>query len=157
WSYADFFGKTSFQWDIAPLPRGPVRNSTIYVGGQWSISSQTHYPEQAWRLVKFLVSDKSSEMSMRCGRAMAANRAVTERLLKHPGIPPENDYMWLEIMADARHKDFEFSEMGVYLRKARGEIGYLAQGRRTPEQACRNFTRIYNEGLDILWEEEGGP
>ena len=157
YSQEELLGKTSFQWDIAPLPRGPVRRATVYVGGQWMISSQTRHPEKAWRLAKFLVSDLSSEMSMRAGRAMAANRAVTERLLKHPGIPPENDHIWVQIMADARPKDFQFIEMGSYLRKAMDELIYISQGRRKPEEACRNFARIYNEGLKILWEEEGGP
>ncbi len=157
WAYGDLFGKTDFVWDVAPLPRGPVNRATVFIGGSWMISSQTHYPEKAWKLVKFLTDEYSSELSMEAGRALVSNRAVAERMVNHPGIPPENDRIWAEIMADARPKDFQFRGMGKYLRKALDELNFVSQGRRTPEEACRNFTRIYQKGLDRLWKEEGGP
>ncbi|MCK4626151.1 MAG: sugar ABC transporter substrate-binding protein, partial [Phycisphaerae bacterium] len=157
WAYADLFGKTNFAWDVAPLPKGPVNRATVFIGGGWMISSKTRYPEKAWRLAKFLINEYSSELSMRTGRGVAANRAVVERLVHHPGDPPEHDYIWAEIMADARPKDFDFREMGSYRQRALDELNYISQGRRTPEEACRNFTRIYNEGLKVLWKEGGGP
>ncbi len=161
WAYLSFWGKTNFEWDVAPLPRGPVRNTTIFIGGGWLISKQTRHPEKAWRLAKFLVSEKASEMSMDIGRALAVNRAVAEKMTTdNPNAPP-NDHIWVETMAHCRPKDFDIREMGRFFRNAVDEISLISQGRtaplRTPEQACRNFTRIFNEGLDILWEEEGGP
>ncbi len=152
-----FLEEMDFEWDIAPIPRGPVNGASLYIGGVWMLSSQTHYPQQAWKLAKFLVGDKSSEMAMQAGRAITANRAVAERMLHHPGTPPAHDYMWIDIMNASRPKDFEFGEMGRYFTKAMDEMNYIPQGRRTPEEACRNFTRIFQKGLDILWEEEGGP
>ncbi len=158
YSYSEFIGKTNFEWDIAPLPRGPVNRATIYIGGGWMVSSQTRHPEKVWRLLKFLVGNKSSQMSMVCGRAMATNREVAELMTtNHPGVPPANDHVWVEVMADARPKDFEFKEMGRYFRNARAEMNYISQGRRTPAEACRNFTRIYQKGLDRFWKDEGGP
>ncbi len=160
YGYTNLIGKTDFAWDIAPLPKSPTtgKRTSLYLGGVWMISSQTRYPQQAWKLTKFLVGDKSSEMSMQCGRAIAANRAVAERILRNPGASmPEHDYAWIDIMNDSRPKDFDFQEMGRYFTRAMDELQYISQGRRKPEEACRNFTRNFNEGLKILWEKEGGP
>ncbi len=161
WAYEDLLkdGKllTDFEWDVALLPKGSANRATVFIGGGWMISSKTPYPEKAWRLAKFLTNEYSSELSMLTGRGVAANRAVVERLVHHPGIPPEHDYVWVEIMADARPKDFDFLEMGADRQRALDEINYLSQGRRKPEEACRNFTRIFQKGLDTLWEKEGGP
>ena len=158
YAYNELLGRTNFVWDIAPYPRGPVNRTSLYLSGVWMISSQTRHPQKAWRLAKFLVGEESSEMSMRCGRALAANRAVAKRLLRHPGEPPAHDYIWIDIMENSRPKDCEFKGMGHYFDRAMNEIqSYIPEGRRTPEEACRNFTRIYQKGLDRLWKEEGGP
>ncbi len=157
YSYTNLIGKTNFEWDIAPVPKGPVSGVTLYIGGGWLISSQTHYPEQCWRLVKFLTDELSSEMSMRCGRALASNRAAAEKVVHHPGESPENDHFWIDAINNSRVKDFEFRGMWGDFSRARDQIQYISQGRRTPEQACRDFTRIYQKGLDRLWEGEGGP
>jgi multiple sugar transport system substrate-binding protein len=45
-----------FDWDVAPMPRGPVRRITYGNDDAWLIYQGTKFPEAAWELVKFLVS-----------------------------------------------------------------------------------------------------
>jgi multiple sugar transport system substrate-binding protein len=164
YGYINLKGKTKFVWDIAPLPKGPAGRQSLYISDVWMVSSKTKYPEQSWRLAKFLVSKESNRMCMASGRSIVSHQKVAEEILRNPepgsGLP-EHDYRWVEIMLDSRAKDFEYREMGRYLAKAMDEMTAISRGRdkamRTPEEACRNFTRLYQKGLDILWKEEGGP
>jgi multiple sugar transport system substrate-binding protein len=145
-----------FEWDVAPLPRGKNR-STIYIGGTWLLFSQSLHQPAAWRLMKFLSDDASSELSMQCGRALAANRATAARLTRHPGTPPEHDPAFVEYGDLARPKQFEYLDISKACHDAFLEIEMVRQGLRTPETACRNYTRIMNGALDTLWREKGGP
>ncbi|MCK4625615.1 MAG: sugar ABC transporter substrate-binding protein [Phycisphaerae bacterium] len=149
----------NFEWDIAPLPRGRTSGVSLYLSAVQMISAETHYPQKAWRLAKFLVGERSSEICMRSGRSIASNMAVAERVISHPNMTgmPAHDHLWIDIISNSRPKDFEYREMGRYFIRAMDEMSYIAQGRRKPEEACRNFARIYQKGLDVLWEEEGGP
>ncbi len=147
-----------FEWDVAPPPKGPAGNVSVYIGCGWMISAKTRHPQEAWRLAKFLVGDKSSEMTMRSGNAISANMTVAKRMLKHPGTAPKHDHIWIDVTNNSRHKDFEF-RIGAsepMFDKAMGEIYEIPYGRRKPEQACRNFTRIFNKRLKEIWEKEGG-
>jgi len=46
-------GRTDFHWDVAPLPRGEVRATTLQVDG-WAVSAQSHDPYAASQLAQFL-------------------------------------------------------------------------------------------------------
>ncbi|MGI6083511.1 MAG: ABC transporter substrate-binding protein [Limnochordia bacterium] len=43
-------------WDVAPLPRGPVRSAGILGSTPLAISAQTKYPQEAWEFFKYLLS-----------------------------------------------------------------------------------------------------
>lgn len=145
-----------FEWDVAPLPQCRNR-STIYIGGTWLLFSQSLHQDAAWRLMRFLSDDASSTMSMECGRALAANRQTAARLTHHPGTPPANDAAFVEFGDLARAKQFEYLDISKDCHDAFQEIDLVRQGLRTPEEACRNYTRIMNAALDTLWLEKGGP
>ena len=145
-----------FEWDVAPLPQRRNR-STIYIGGTWLLFSQSLKQDAAWRLMQFLSDDASSEMSMGCGRALAANRRTAARLTTHPGTPPANDAAFVEYGDLARAKKFEYLDISKACHDAFQEIDLVRQGLRRPEDACRNYTRIMNAALDTLWREKGGP
>ncbi len=145
-----------FEWDVAPLP-GRRNRSTIYIGGTWVLFSQSLHQDAAWRLMRFLTDEAASEMSMNCGRALAANRYTAARLTRHPGRPPANDYAFVEFGDLARPKQFEYLDISKACYEAFQEIELTRQGLRTPEQACRNYARIMNAALETLWRDKGGP
>lgn len=145
-----------FEWDVAPLP-GRQNQSTIYIGGTWLMSSQCLNKAAAWRLMQFLTDDTSSQMSMECGRALAANRHTAARLTHHPGIPPEHDSAFVQFSHLARPKNFQYIDISKACHDAFQEIDLVRQGIQKPEESCRNYARIMNEALDRLWREKGGP
>ncbi|NLF17841.1 MAG: sugar ABC transporter substrate-binding protein, partial [Lentisphaerae bacterium] len=145
-----------FEWDVAPLPQRRNR-STIYIGGTWLLFSQSRQQDAAWRLMHFLSDDVASTISMNCGRALAANRHTAARLTHHPGVPPDNDSAFVTYGDLARAKQFEYLDISKACHDAFQEIDLVRQGLRTPEEACRNYTRIMNDALEIIWREKGGP
>ena len=64
WALKDILNKATFRVGVAPFPIGPVRHVTLATTDGFAIYSKTHNPEQAWELLKFLVSPDY-------GRAMA--------------------------------------------------------------------------------------
>ena len=60
----DILTKADFQVGIAAFPSGPVRRVTLATTDGFGIYSETKHPEEAWELVKFLISEDF-------GRAMA--------------------------------------------------------------------------------------
>ncbi|HLK13298.1 MAG TPA: sugar ABC transporter substrate-binding protein, partial [Fimbriimonadaceae bacterium] len=44
----------SFDWDVAPIPRGPVTGASLVKGNQLVMASCTKNPGAAWRFMRFL-------------------------------------------------------------------------------------------------------
>lgn len=56
WSLKNILSQAKFRIGIAPLPPGPVRRVTLATTDGWGIYGRTRYPDEAWELLKFLVS-----------------------------------------------------------------------------------------------------
>jgi multiple sugar transport system substrate-binding protein len=64
WALKDILEGANFSVGVAPFPAGPQRRVTLATTDGFAIYAKTKYPEQAWELLKFLVSKDY-------GRAMA--------------------------------------------------------------------------------------
>ena len=64
WALKDILAKSDFRVGVAPFPSGPVRRVTLATTDGFGIYAGTEHPEEAWELVKFLISEDY-------GRAMA--------------------------------------------------------------------------------------
>jgi len=49
-------GIESFDWDVAPFPKGPKGRAVLGSDDAWMIYQGTKFPDTAWELVKFFVS-----------------------------------------------------------------------------------------------------
>ncbi|MCD6378158.1 MAG: sugar ABC transporter substrate-binding protein [Planctomycetes bacterium] len=155
--YDGLLGKTQFEWDVGPLPKGPAGQVSLYIADGWIISSQSLHPDEVWKLAKFLVSPLSAEIGMRNGRGISCTKAIAKKFLCHPGVKPPHECVWIDMINVSRPKDFEFRfGMGGYFSKAMNQMYFIPRGQKTPEQVCKDLTAIFNKGLKILWEEEGG-
>ena len=106
-------------------------------------------------MAKFLVGDKSSELTMKAGRAIVANKAVAERTTKGAGHKPDHDSLWIDTLLDCRPKNFGYrvGVAGPMFDKAMSEIYELPYDRRKPEEACINCTTYLNQALKVFWEK----
>ena len=64
WALKDILANAPFRVGVAPMPAGPAGRVTLATTDGFGIYAGTEHPEEAWELVKFLISDDY-------GRAMA--------------------------------------------------------------------------------------
>jgi multiple sugar transport system substrate-binding protein len=64
WALKAILSGADFDIGVAPFPAGPARRATLATTDGFGIYASTKYPEAAWELVKFLISQEY-------GRAMA--------------------------------------------------------------------------------------
>jgi multiple sugar transport system substrate-binding protein len=64
WALKDILTGASFRIGVAPFPAGPARRVTLATTDGFGIYAQTNHPDEAWELLKFLISKDY-------GRAMA--------------------------------------------------------------------------------------
>lgn len=56
WALKDVLNGAKFRIGIAPMPKGPVRRATLATTDGFGIYAETEHPDQAWKLMEFLVS-----------------------------------------------------------------------------------------------------
>lgn len=69
WALRDILETADFRVGVAPLPLGPARRVTLASSDGFGIFSGSNHPEEAWELVKFLVSP-------RFGRALSQSQLL---------------------------------------------------------------------------------
>jgi multiple sugar transport system substrate-binding protein len=80
------------EWMIAPMPKGPVKQSTIVGGEYLAIFKQSEYPKEAWTFVKWMIRpDVQALWSMKSGylpirHAVRLVKEYNEFLDAHPAL-----------------------------------------------------------------------
>jgi multiple sugar transport system substrate-binding protein len=69
WALKAMLSEADFRIGVAPFPAGPARRATIATTDGFGIYARTRYPDAAWKLLKFLISQEY-------GRAMARTQLL---------------------------------------------------------------------------------
>lgn len=79
---------SQFRWNTGPLPIGPTGLRHSWIGkDMWGMYSGTKHPQEAWMLVKFLVSPKGSALAARIiGEQPVRISALPAYRDAHPGV-----------------------------------------------------------------------
>lgn len=90
WMCMEFKHIKDFRWDIQVLPYNKRRATTLFTVC-YAISSKTKHPEEAWTLLKYLVSPEGQIPVAESGHAIPSLRAIAEsdHFLKAPVLPPD--------------------------------------------------------------------
>jgi multiple sugar transport system substrate-binding protein len=79
----------SFQWDVAPVPKGKAERGTIYTGAACFLAKDTKNPEEAWALLQHITSKEvlggGTTLEMLARKSVVAS----DRFLS-PGQAPEH-------------------------------------------------------------------
>jgi prepilin-type processing-associated H-X9-DG protein len=78
WALKDILNEADFRIGIAPMPSGPVRRVTLATTDGFGIYGSTRYPDQAWELLKFLVSKEYGRAMARANFLQPARASLVE-------------------------------------------------------------------------------
>ena len=106
WVVPEYRRIRDFDWDFAPLPRGKVQSNVIATVA-WSVSAQSSHKDEAWALVRWLVSPESQAANAKLGLAIPTIRSVAESpSFLDPSQKPANDRGFLDSAAYASVVDW---------------------------------------------------
>lgn len=161
--------KNFFEWDITLFPAyANPGGQPIYgapTGGSgYAIFSSTPYPEQAWRLVKYMSGPVAMEAMAKAGIAQPAIR----RLALQPGIwipgpdtPIEQRYPYSRIFTDKAVPYVKFSPTSdawpSVSERIWAGLDLVWNGQATAEETLKRSTAIAQKRLDTIRKEERLP
>lgn len=92
----------SFDWDVAPLPRGDQPASVLHVDG-YCLAAQSKNKEAAWKFIEYANSPQGQEIIARTGRTVPSLRSVAESpAFLDPTAKPANSQVWLDAVPTLR-------------------------------------------------------
>ncbi|MBP6964909.1 MAG: sugar ABC transporter substrate-binding protein [Armatimonadetes bacterium] len=146
--YFDKDIKGAFEYDVAPVPKGPVCRATFYGGASYAVLRGSKHKQLAWELVKFMVSKE----------------ALRERAIKEQVIPSRmsvaKSNAFLDLPGPPRHRKvfLDAIEYGRTLPRVPcseemnsiigNELNNLQIGTETAESACKRTAKRVN---GLLW------
>jgi len=127
----------NFEWDIAPMPRGPVTRATRATTEGLTISAISPHKKEAWEWIKFVLSDEGQMIFGRYGRGIPAVRHIARKTFARPDTP-QHEERFLEAMdhyarPSSLHKHFMATE-AVFNR----EWDRVYRGKITVEEFVQN-------------------
>ncbi|HZO89477.1 MAG TPA: sugar ABC transporter substrate-binding protein [Chthonomonadaceae bacterium] len=81
----------NIDWDVAPMPRGPVCQATRATTEGLAISPQSPHKQEAWEWIKFVLSDAGQAVFARYGRGIPSIRRVAQQVFPDPKTPQHEE------------------------------------------------------------------
>ena len=129
-----------FDWDVCELPHDKGRATTFICG--LNIIPKTISRERkkmAWEYMKFLSSETGQEVYGQMNTALPCRIESAEKLVRHPGKPPENDRAFIEAIPYARYFYWPFPSDEAFAA-ARSEFAGVWNGQLAVEDVCRKVS-----------------
>jgi ABC-type sugar transport system permease subunit/ABC-type glycerol-3-phosphate transport system substrate-binding protein len=153
-----------FDWDIALAPGFKDGHRGSDTGGSgYCIFSSTPYPNQAWRLTKYMGGPIAMRAMAEAGIAQPAIRkvALSSAWLPGPSTPKEQQWPHSRIVTDEAVPYVEFGPTADYWPSVNGvlmaRIGSIWDGSLTPDEALRKGNDEAQQRLDSLIKNEHLP
>lgn len=148
-----------FKWGLAPKPRAKDNKTALY-NGAWFIARDSKHPDEAWELVKYLVSEEAAlDMSVATGFLVPHKGAVEEWLKLFPPVTgmdiaslrkaiieyPQNS------IENANHLFAGWPEIDTTLRQG---LDALWLGKVTAEEAIRDVKPRVDAVIKRLYDAQ---
>ena len=149
--YFDKDIKGAFEYDVAPVPKGPVCRATFYGGASYAVLRGSKHKDLAWELVKFMVSKESLRERAIKEQVIPSRISVAESnaFLNLPG-PPKHRKVFLDAIEYGRTLPRVpcSEEMNSIIGN---ELSNLQIGKEDAEPACRRTAERIN---GLLWPKQ---
>ncbi|UCG82804.1 MAG: sugar ABC transporter substrate-binding protein [Dehalococcoidia bacterium] len=155
WALKDILDGADFHIGVAPLPAGPVQRVTLATTDGFGIYAGTNHPEEAWELVKFLISEDYGLAMARVNFLQPARASLVDDWVDfiREEYPEKTKDIDIAVFADGHIKGYSVtSEIFANMAEAR-RIAYAAWeeilelGKAPIEQmidACRQIQEAQN-------------
>ncbi len=138
WMLSAARSNLTFNWDVAPLPKGPAGRFSCFNGLAHNVYARTKYPEEAWKLAKWMDGYQSQKIVSQYGVVFPAIPSLVDYYLeanKEKG-PPHIKYFidataktglwpmhvnWTQIF-DIIQREYELAIAGEYSAKEAVEL-----------------------------------
>jgi multiple sugar transport system substrate-binding protein len=87
----------NLEWDVAPMPRGPVTRATRTTAEGITLSAASRHKQEAWEWIRFVLSDEGQALFALHGRGIPAVRRVALATFPRPETP-QHEERFLEAM-----------------------------------------------------------
>lgn len=98
WMVPKIRQEAKFDWDIAEFPSGKTGGSIPLDASGWAISKNSKHKIQALSLIKFLSSEKSSQLFTSSGLIVPARKNVANSNIFLDNKKPKNSIVFLKII-----------------------------------------------------------
>jgi len=133
----------NLQWDVALYPKGRNGRVTRYAGRSYAIWSESKHPEEAWKLIKFLVGPVGGRILSEGGEDVPARKslAYSDAFLR-PDVP-WNARKFVDSIKDSRR--YQLSSRVFEIESVIGRnFEKLGLGLQTPEEFVEEITKDVN-------------
>ncbi|HEX2184565.1 MAG TPA: extracellular solute-binding protein, partial [Chloroflexota bacterium] len=141
-------------WDVAPLPRGPVQRDTLATNDGWSMWKGSKVLDEAWEWMKFLQGDEWMTINTQATGQQAGRKSFQDswvRLLKeaNPGLADKNLKPFTDAVTENYARPIELfdrhNEAGPLMSQAMNAS--IRDGKVSVEQAygeaCRQINALH--------------
>jgi multiple sugar transport system substrate-binding protein len=139
--YFDKDIKGRFEYDVAPVPRGPRCRATFYGGASYAVLRGSKHKALAWELVKFMVSKEALRMRVIKEQVVPSRISVAEsNAFLYLDRPPKHRRVFLDAISYGHALPAVpcSQEMNSIIDN---DLGHLQIGDETAENACRRIAR----------------
>jgi multiple sugar transport system substrate-binding protein len=128
WALKDILTGASFRIGVAPFPAGPVRRVTLATTDGFGIYSQTNHPDEAWELLKFLISKEYGRAMARAHFLQPARASLVEDWIGYirKEFPEKTKDVNLAAFADGHIKGYSVTSEIFADMAAAKQIAYTA-------------------------------
>lgn len=95
------FRESEFAWDVMPMPMKKERAQTLS-GSMFGITSASKYPEEAWKLLSYIVGKDGQTKMTELGLLLPSRRSVAESDVFLTSTPPETNQIFLDELEFAK-------------------------------------------------------
>jgi multiple sugar transport system substrate-binding protein len=108
WALKDILAGASFRIGVAAFPAGPARRVTLATTDGFGIYAGTRYPDQAWEVVKFLISQEYGRAMARTNFLQPARASLLQDWISYIRLqfPDKTENMDLAAFADGHLKGY---------------------------------------------------
>jgi len=108
WALKDILAESDFRIGVAPMPIGPVQRATLATNDGFGIYKGTEHPDEAWELVKFLISKEYGLAMAEANFLQPARSSIVDDWIGfiRTEFPDKADGVDLEAFADGHIKGY---------------------------------------------------